>query len=310
MNFETFSFFVLDQMIDRAQVLKANQNFKDSILKITEEFIQTRKKFIQECPDLSIDPEQAGKTTTRFESFSEELIRQHTINQAASAITVYGANACGKTAFIQYFLQIGEILPSDVGPVTARIAKLTYSPGNQACVRVFRSLQDRLMKKDPIDSCSLSEFFTDESLPDHDGISNQLKKYLARPEDETDEKFAEWSRFFVEIALPSPILQLGIDVYDTPGFLSNGRDEILNQNLYELVKSIKPTLMFLYDNPGVSETDKNCFLSLKQAIGSLEDTPIFFLNTKADAFTILKNEGVNTKRPVSKERFIEVRSEL
>ena len=292
-------------MVDKAQVLKANQDFKNNVLKITEEFVQTRKKFIEECPDLSIDPEQAGQTTNRFKSFSEELIRQHTINQA-TALTIYGANASGKTAFIQHFLQIGEILPSDVGPVTARIAKLTYSPAQQAYVHVFPSLKDRLMKKDPIVSSPLSEFFADEGSPDWDGIGERLKEHLARPDDVHDEKFTEWAKFFIEIGLPSPILQLGIDVYDTPGYLSNGRDEILNQNLYELVKSIRPTLMFLYENPGVSETDQICFLSLKQAIGSLEGTPIFFLNTKADAFTILKNEGVDTKSAVSKEEFIEV----
>lgn len=292
-------------MVDTAQILKSNEDFKENVLKMAEQFIELRKKFLQECPDFSIDPQQTVRTTERFESFSEELIRQFTTNQGA-AITVYGPNSSGKTAFIQHFLKIGDIFPSDVGPVTTRIVKLMYAPADQAYAHVYTSLDERLAKKEPVVSISLTEFFADPNEPDWETIGDRLKKYLARPEDLKDEDFVAWSRHFIEIGLPSPVLQLGIDIYDTPGFLSNNRDEILNENLYELIKSIRPTLLFLYENPGVSETDKDCFLSLKKALGSLENIPVFFLNTKADVTNILKNQRVNTKNGVSQATFEQV----
>ncbi len=296
-------------MGDIAQTLESSRNFKQTVLNITKEFINLRKEFVEKCPDLSIDPQQTERTTARFESFTEELIKQYTVNQKP-AITICGPNSSGKTAFVQHFLQIGEILPSDVGPVTTRIVKLTYSPANEAYAHIFSSLDDRLKNKDPKIVVKLDEFFlnekSSESESESEDVSDKLLEHLARPEDLEGDKFAEWSKHFIEIGLPSPILELGIDVYDTPGFLSNGRDEILNNNLYELIKSIQPVLLFLYANPAVSETDQACFLSLKQALGSLANTPIFFLNTKADPFTILTNEKVNTERKVTEEKFKEV----
>jgi len=292
-------------MDDTAQILESNRNFKQSVLNITKEFINLRKEFVEKCPDLSVDPEQTVKTTARFESFTEELIKQYTVNQQP-AITVCGPNSSGKTAFIQHFLQIGEIFPSDVGPITTRIVKLTYSSANKAYAHIFSSLEDRVTNKEPEIVLELDEFFRDENSQEWECVGDKLGDHLRRPEDLEGERFVEWSKRFIEIGLPSPILQLGIDVYDTPGFLSNGRDECLNNNLYELIKTVQPVLLFLYVNPAVSDTDQNCFLSLKQALGSLDNVPIFFLNTQADPLTILKNEGVDTKREVKKDKFEEV----
>lgn len=292
-------------MDDTAQILESNRNFKQSVLNITKEFINLRKEFVEKCPDLSVDPEQTVKTTARFESFTEELIKQYTVNQQP-AITVCGPNSSGKTAFIQHFLQLGEIFPSDVGPITTRIVKLTYSSANKAYAHIFSSLEDRVTNKEPEIVIELDEFFRDENSQEWECVGDKLGDHLRRPEDLEGERFVEWSKRFIEIGLPSPILQLGIDVYDTPGFLSNGRDECLNNNLYELIKTVQPVLLFLYVNPAVSDTDQNCFLSLKQALGSLDNVPIFFLNTQADPLTILKNEGVDTKREVKKDKFEEV----
>ena len=293
-------------MDDTEQLLESNQAFKLNILNITKEFTTLGREFLERFPDLSIDPEQSGKATDRFESFTEQLTKQYTIHQQP-AISVCGPNSSGKTAFVQHFLQIGEILPSDVGPVTTRIVKLTYAPADKAYAHVFSSLEDRLTNKDPEIVVPLHEFFLNRDSSDsEEDLGAQLSEHLKRPEHLEGELFAEWSKRFIEIGLPSPILQLGIDVYDTPGFLSNGRDEILNVNLYELVKSVQPVLLFLYVNPAVSETDQACFLSFKQALGTLENTPIFFLNTQADPNTMLKNEKVNTKRGVTEEKFKEV----
>jgi hypothetical protein len=285
--------------------LESNQNFKENVINITREFIDLKNHFLSQFPDLSLDREQTEKTTQRLENANEELIKQYTINQKP-ALTIYGPNSSGKTAFVQHFLQIGEIFPSDVGPVTTRIVKLTYSSANDAYAHIFSTLEDCLTKKQPLITIKLQEFFRNQESPEWENIAEILKIHLTRPENLDETELDKWAKHFVEIGLPSPILQLGIDMYDTPGFLSNNRDEMLNRNLHELIKSIQPTLLFLYVNPAISETDKLCFLSFKQALGTLENTPIFFLNTKADIITILKNERVNVKRDVPLDKFEEV----
>jgi hypothetical protein len=261
--------------------------------------------FISQFPNLSLDGEQSEKKTRLSENITEEFVEEYT-NNRQSALTVYGPNSSGKTAFIQHFLQIGEIFPSDVGPETARIVKLTYASAENAYVHIFSSLENRLLKKEPFISIKFHELFLNNEPPDWEKMAEILKEHLKRPNNQDEGEFTRWAKCFVEIGLPSPILQLGIDVYDTPGFLSNNRDEILNKNLHELIKSIQPTLLFLYENPAISATDEICFLSLKQALGSLENISIFFLNTKADVIGIFKNQRVNTRREVGITKFEEV----
>jgi len=292
-------------MIDIVSILESNKNFKENVINITREFINVKNDFLSQFPDLSLDREQTEKTTKGLENANEELIKQYTINPNP-ALTICGPNSSGKTAFIQHFLQIGQIFPSDVGPVTTRIVKLTYSSANNAYAHIFSSLEDRLTKKQPLITIKLQEFFQNEESPDWKNLAKILKEELTRPENLNETELDKWAKHFIEIGLPSPTLKLGIDIYDTPGYLSNNRDEILNRNLYELIKSIQPTLFFLYVNPAISETDKLCFLSIKQALGTLENISIFFLNTKADIVTILKNERVNIKRDVSLDKFEEV----
>jgi tRNA A-37 threonylcarbamoyl transferase component Bud32 len=54
------------------------------------------------------------------------------------------------------------------------------------------------------------------------------------------------------------------------------------------VKTIIPTVVFMYDNASVVVDTKDCFLALKEALGKqLDDTSIFFLNTKVDISTML-----------------------
>ena len=292
-------------MDDAAQMIHSNQTFKENVLTIAGEVIELRRQFSAQCPDLSIDPQKTDRTTERFQNFTAELMKQYSVKQQP-ALAIYGANNSGKTAFLQHFLQIGKILPSDAGAVTARITKLTYSPAEKAYAHIFSSLEDRLTGREPQMTVELQQFFDNKESPDWDSIRDKLKEHLARPNDSDERNFAEWSKSFIEIGLPSPILRLRIDIYDTPGYLSNNRDEILNQNLYQLLKSVEPTLLFLYDNPAVSETDRKCFISLKEALGSLETIPIFFLNTKADILVILKNGGVKTKEDVPKEKIEKV----
>ncbi|CAF2511159.1 unnamed protein product [Rotaria sp. Silwood2] len=200
------------------------------------------------------------------------------------ALVVFGPNSSGKTSFIQRFLGIGSILPSGIGPVTARIVQLTYASAEQACFCVYETIEKTMVQY----RGDLSYFFKNQLQPNWEGITDAILPHVKRPTniDESSPEFDEWAKCFVEVSLPSNVLSLGIDIYDTPGFLSNNREQVLTDNLHKLVKRIKPTLVFLYDNATISDTDKSCFLAMKNALGSMERVSVFFLNTKADCISI------------------------
>ncbi|CAF0975446.1 unnamed protein product [Rotaria sordida] len=110
---------------------------------------------------------------------------------------------------------------------------------------------------------------------------------------EHSDEFKQWSKTFIEICIPSPILELGMHVYDTPGFLGSDAP-ILRENLLALVASVHPTLVFLYDNPTGSDDSRKCYEELKLALHSHSmGADIFFLNTKADVAVIRRDANNN-----------------
>ena len=209
-----------------------------------------------------------------------------------------GENSSGKTAFLHTFLGIGKILPSGDGPVTARITKLTYAPGDQACICIWKTLRDQTPAEEPKD---LSSFFTSEK-PNWMGIGCVLSAYVKRPQGivETSSEFADWARCLIEIRIPSPILALGIDVYDTPGFLLDDAP-VLKEILHDLVELIHPTIVFMYANPSTDDATNGCFLAMKTALYDLDSTSIFFLNSKTDV-----NQMSKFKRDMKVDEFLSI----
>ncbi|CAF1353498.1 unnamed protein product, partial [Rotaria sordida] len=189
-----------------------------------------------------------------------------------------------ENALVHRNVVLSNILPSGIGPVTARIVQLTYAPAEQAFFRVYETIEKASVQCEG----DLSHLFENQLQPDWAGVTDVIQPHVKRPSyiDEKSPEFNEWAKCFVEISLPSKVLALGIDIYDTPGFLSDNREQVLTDNLHKLVKRIKPTLVFLYENATISDTDKNCFLAMKNALGSMERVSVFFLNTKADCISI------------------------
>lgn len=226
----------------------------------------------------------------RFEEVSDDAIDQHA-RMSRPSLVVFGQNSSGKTSFLQRFIGIGNILPAGFGRDTARIVRLTYASAEEACFRLYDTDEMASLQYES----SLANFFENQQEPDWNGIANVLLPYVKRPRDlpENSTEFSVWAKFSVEIALPSDVLALGIDVYDTPGFLSEEREQTLTDNLHQLVKRIRPILLFLYSNPTINETDKSCFLAMKNALGSLERVSTFFLNTNADCISIANNYGLD-----------------
>ncbi|CAF0832596.1 unnamed protein product [Didymodactylos carnosus] len=269
----------------------------------TNDYLDLQKTFLEDLSQLDFGNEHV------LNIISSDLKRvtntQSTFDQIQ--LVLCGPNSSGKTSFLHAFLKIDPILPTDSGPVSARIIRLTYAPRESAYLREYSSFKLKHTRDDLKDTVNLTNFFREGEEPDWRGIEDAIRKYIQRPEKESDVDFANWAKHFVEIGLPSPTLELGINVYDTPGFLFHESENVLKENLHELVRTIHPTIVFMYDNSTIANDANDCYLALKSALNSLEDIHIFFLNTKVDPNVVLADAGINlhNKKQVTDEKFRE-----
>ena len=257
-------------------IIYSNYQIRDLVQRNVDNFLNLREELITNSEVRQLTP---------FKEVLSPLIEGPRIKQLDARIisdrvqlALCGENSSGKTAFLHAFLGIGKILPSGDGPVTARITKLTYASHEQARICIRKSLRDQTL----IEEVDLSACFTGEK-PNWMNVGRSLTKYVKRPQDieETSAEFSQWARCFVEICIPSPTLAVGIDVYDTPGFLLDDAP-VLKEILHDLVELIHPTIVFMYANPSTDDGTKGCFLAMKTALYDLDNTSIFFLNSKAD----------------------------
>ncbi|CAF1239523.1 unnamed protein product [Rotaria sordida] len=277
------------------RIIYSNHQIRHMVQQKTNEFLSLQRDFFK-----ALGNERFDSTLEQKSKLLTDSLKLDSLNEQVTAdkvqLALVGENSCGKTALVHFLLDSGQFLPSDVGSVSARVIRLTYSSDTESCLRVYESLEKR--NEEPTDQISLRDCFLD-SEPDWNALKNVIESYVKRPDAEKVEKdsyqFAEWAKRFVEIRIPSKFLKLGIDLYDTPGLLYSD-PPILKKNLHDLVKLIRPTVVFMYENPSVPTVTKDCFLALKEALGKqLEDTNIFFLNTKVDIGSLITN-GTNISK--------------
>ena len=266
-------------------MISSNREIRDLVRRNINAFLELREEILQNPRTKALKVFDEPQQSENVANLCLKQLRL-CVSSDKTSLVFCGENCSGKTTFIHLFLGIRKILPSDDGPVTSRITKLTYAPAEHACVRVYKNVRDRTLPELEI---SLAPFFASHN-PDRAGIARVLLKHVTRPEgmDEKSEEFDRWARCLVEIHLPSPILAQGIDVYDTPGFLI-GDAPVLTENLHDLVELIHPTIVFMYGNPSTDDGTKSCFVAMKAALHDIDRTSIFFLNSKADVNTMLTN---------------------
>ena len=90
-----------------------------------------------------------------------------------------------------------------------------------------------------------------------------------------------------------------------PVFSRFNSGDVLNENLYAMIKQVHPTILFLYENASITQTDVNCFFALTKVIETFDRSRIFFINTKVDVLTMFNDYGI-TERSVSSEKFSEI----
>ncbi|CAF3321539.1 unnamed protein product [Rotaria sp. Silwood2] len=295
--------------IEITRIIQSNHRIRQMVQQATNEFLSLQSELLQH-----IEKEKFDQTIERKSKPLIDILKIQRLNKQVTAdkvqLALVGENSSGKTSLIHFLLESDPFLPSDVGSVSARIIHLTYSNSTEACLYVYQSINER--HKEHIEHVNLSEYFLG-SEPDWNGVKDAILTYVARPDPDKirkdSDEFAEWAKKFVEIRIPSKFLKLGIDLYDTPGLLFSD-PPILKKNLHDLIKTIIPTVVFMYENPAFTTDTKDCFLALKEALGKqLDDTRIFFLNTKVDIGTIITNNEVINAEEFEKRILVNAREE-
>ncbi|CAF3029404.1 unnamed protein product [Rotaria socialis] len=272
-----------DQKI--VEILQSNNAIKQSTIAIVKDYLKLQDDFFKKVSCILEQLDTIQCVANVFLTDDEKKLLNEFKPAEKVQLAICGYNSTGKTTFVHELLKCGSFLPTGIGAVSARIIKFSYAAANEACLLKYQSVLD---SNEPEETVNLSLFFTNSKSKENiRNLRETVKKYVARPTiDKMSDEFEQWASHFIEIRIPSPLLQLGIDVYDTPGFL--GTDPpILAKNLLNLVSKIRPSLLYLYDNALVSDDSRKCFEQLQLALRHhFRGTAIFFLNTKADVLTI------------------------
>ncbi|CAF3876527.1 unnamed protein product [Didymodactylos carnosus] len=266
-----------------------NNLIKKSTLRTTREFLQLQQNILEKLTNIYENLTTIKDTAHTFLDDGKQKIIEEYKPYDKVQLAVCGYNSPGKTSFVHELLECGNVLPTGTGAISARIVKFTYASNDQACIVLYRSIIDGVeIKRSKIDLSSCFIEYSSTKKANVKALKEKVKEHLLRPIDcdEHSHEFEKWASFFVEIRLPSPILELGLELYDTPGFLASDAP-VLRNNLLALIKAMRPSLLFLYDNPTVSDDTRKCFEQFKLTLSHhFRGTGIFFLNTKADVTTI------------------------
>jgi serine/threonine protein kinase len=283
---ETFGF----DMDKIKAIIQSNNTIKRTTHTYVKDFLTVQAEFLEKVNEIygRLDTVEHVANIFIDQERKDILDKYQPLEQVQLAVCGY--NNTGKTSFIHELLGLGDFLPADEGAVTARIVKFSYTPAETACLIKYTSVNDSTEVGDRED---LSNYFMSNMTKKErtKGLRKLIRGYLARPEgmDKISDAFEEWAKTFIEIRIPAPILELGLHIYDTPGFLGSD-PPVLRDNLLDLVRRVHPTLVFLYDNATVPDDSRKCYEKLKEALHSqVWGVDIFFLNTKADVAVIRKN---------------------
>lgn len=187
------------------------------------------------------------ESTTQSFSLHEKLIfleKKLISNQLHLA--VLGQMKRGKSSFINALLG-AEILPTGILPVTAIITEIRYGPIPEAVI-VYSTGH-----RDTVEVNTLAAYITEAGNPGN-------KKQVAS----------------VELAYPSPFLEGGIILIDTPGIGSTHAHNTRTTEGY--LEQIDAGIVVLSVDPPITEVESQFLRGLKEEIPRL-----FFILNKIDA---------------------------
>ena len=236
------------------EILRSNSTVKRSTLNILKEYLELQNRFFTKASHIYEKLDTIKNVSDIFLTDEQKKLLDEFKPVEKVQLAVCGYNSVGKTTFIHDILGCGNLPPTGIGAVSARIVKFSYAPASEACLVKCKSDLDPDEDEDIID---LSNCFSSK-MSKAKKLREAVNPYVARPKEKDENSvaaFERWASHLIEIRIPSSFLELGIDIYDTPGFLGSD-PPILAQNLLKLIGSVSPSLVYLYDNAVVSDDSR------------------------------------------------------
>jgi GTP-binding protein EngB required for normal cell division len=184
---------------------------------------------------------------TRNDSLHERLLSlERKLASNELHLAVLGQMKRGKSSFINALMG-AEILPTGVLPVTAVITEIKYGLVPEAVILYSTGAREQ------VDPGTLADYITESGNPGN-------KKQVAS----------------VELAYPSPFLESGIILIDTPGI---GSTHVHNTRTTEgYLQQVDAGIVVLSVDPPITEVESSFIRNVK------EDVPkLFFILNKVDA---------------------------
>ena len=200
---------------------------------------------------------------TRNDSLHEKLLsleRKLASNQLHLA--VLGQMKRGKSSFINALMG-AEILPTGVLPVTAVITEIKYGLAPEAIILYSTGAREQ------VDLGTLADYITESGNPGN-------KKQVAS----------------VELAYPSPFLESGIILIDTPGIGSTHAHNTRTTEGY--LEQVDAGIVVLSVDPPITEVESHFIRNVKEEIPKL-----FFVLNKVD--TVSADEVSHISRFLEEE---------
>jgi len=164
-------------------------------------------------------------------------------------LAVLGQMKRGKSSFINALLG-AEVLPTGVVPVTAAITEIKYGPA--PCATILRTTGQR----EEVGISTLADFITEAGNPGN-------KKQVAS----------------VEITYPSPFLESGMILIDTPGIGSTHAHNTRTTEAY--LERVDAGIMVFSVDPPITEAESKFLREIKEDIPKL-----FFVLNKTDVAAV------------------------
>jgi GTP-binding protein EngB required for normal cell division len=202
-----------------------------------------QRKTIERVLDVLLTIQESETGTP---SLHEKLISlQKKLASNQLHLAVLGQMKRGKSSLINALLG-SDILPTGVLPVTAVITEIKYGPAPEATIVYSNGLRER------VDVSRLAAFITECGNPGN-------RKRVAS----------------VELAYPSPLLESGIILIDTPGI---GSTHVHNTRTTEgYLEQVDAGIVVLSVDPPITEVESQFLRNLKREIPKL-----FFILNKVD----------------------------
>lgn len=258
------------------QLVDSNKTIQQSTYSIIAEFRNLQRRFARDITSVHRNLGTVKDVVDIFLAEEKVASLDHFKPSSKIELVVCGHRCSGKTSFIAQLLQYHPFLPINTGNALERMVKFSYAPSEEACLLVYKA---------GTDSHQIGSRITLAPLPfvptrlHMELYKETIEPYLLYQGDSAG--LEGWASCLVEICIPSPLLQWGIDVYDIPGSM-----------LLKDFRAECPCFLFLYDDAALLGDAPKYYEELKLSIRNTINSGIFFLNTKVDISTTLESAQI------------------